>query len=610
MRHHSYAAAVVFFVALAITFAAALLARLHASHGDHDEALAGRRLNRWIIGLSAGTTGNSGFIVTGAVGLGYSGGLHWVLLPLSWMLGDFVYWYLFPDKLNRLAREANAITLSEMLTFDLSGTAAKLISALVSILLVTFLATYTSAQWLAGKKFLSGVFELSDFTALVVFSLTIVAYSSLGGFRGSVYTDVVQAFIRIAGTIIALVAVIWYALADTAAFSQNMSAAGPGFLNLVPQGTLITTVGFVLGYACAAVRFGLGQPQIITRYMAGASPAETKAAWWIYIGFVQFTWIAMTVFGLVLRGVMPGIGDTETGTSLFFQQNLGAIITGIIFADVFATIASTSNGILVAITQTLQRDLLSKIGAGSVVARSTMSLLTFALGIVTVVLSLILPGNVFSIAINSVSKIAAGVAGPIMIKALRWPHTARSLLSAIIVGIGAGFLWKAFGWDAFFNEAGVGLVCKLGHQLGCCTYDETDGSFDCSHSHVVFGLPPLVAHRFNGLSTSFKPVVHLTKPCFGQVRNARAGKPARRALVNRAALRRLGPGGLRSLAHDALTLSSDNHPVPAHCHLRTRNRSPRCMVEISRRGPAFEHRCYPGRTHQGGMSVVRLRTSI
>jgi hypothetical protein len=42
-------------------------------------------------------------------------------------------------------------------------------------------------------------------------------------------------------------------------------------------------------------------------------------------------------------------------------------------------------------------------------------------------------------------------------------------------------------------------------------------------------------------------------PRLPQMRDsARAGKPARRALVNRAALRRLGPGGLRSLAQRSL----------------------------------------------------------
>jgi len=452
-------AGIIFFLALGATFLAALFGRLHSQPGSQDEDLAGRRLNRWLIGLSAGATGNSGFIVTGAVGLGYSGGVHWLMLPIAWLLGDLVYWALFPAKLNRFAREARATTLSEMLTFDLSGRVATLVSVLVAALLVTFLATYTSAQWLAGRKFLSGVFQLTDLTALIFFSLTIVVYSAIGGFRGSVYADTLQALIRVVGTIIALTAVTSYALVDTTSFSQNIAAAGPDFLALFPNGTTISVLGFIGGYAFAAIGFGLGQPQIVTRYFAGSSPEETRAAWWIYVLFLQSTWIAMTSFGIILRGVMPGIADPETGLSLFFQNNIGPLITGLIFADVYATIASTSNSLLIAIAQAFQRDIL--FGKSARKKSTTSFSMIFLLGVATIGLSLVLPGNVFTIALGAVSKIGAAVAGPVLIKILRWKHSATSLLCAISAGIGAAYVWEFLGYSSTFNEAGIGLGVSL-----------------------------------------------------------------------------------------------------------------------------------------------------
>jgi hypothetical protein len=66
----------VFAATLAATFIAAFLARKHAAH-DQGDALAGRWLNRWLVGLCAGTTASSGFIVTAAPGLGYTYGLQW-----------------------------------------------------------------------------------------------------------------------------------------------------------------------------------------------------------------------------------------------------------------------------------------------------------------------------------------------------------------------------------------------------------------------------------------------------------------------------------------------------------------------------------------------------
>lgn len=451
----------VFVLSLACTFCAALLARLRQRDLTSNDDLAGRKLNRWMIGLSAATTGNSGFIVTGAVGLGYAYGAHWLLLPLSWLLGDLLFWKIFPERLNALSRKAQATTLSEILTHDLRGRASKLISILVAILLVTFLATYTSAQWLAGKKFLSGVFALDDFTALLLFSATIVVYTSIGGFRGSVYADIVQSVIRLLGTALALGAVIWFAVMNRDAFQANIAAAGPDFLSLFGNGSLLSTLGFVGGFAMAAIGFGLGQPQIVTRYMAGSSPEETKSAQWIYIAFLQFTWMAMTGFGILLRGVMPGLSDPEMGLSLFVQQNLGAVATGIIFADIYATIASTSNGIIVAIAQSLQRDILAKIFRMKEGNFSHHRVVTFGLGVVTILLSFVLTGNVFSIAVDAIGKIGAGIAGPMIIKTLGWRHTANSLLAAIVGGIGSSYVWHSLGFSSVFNEAGIGIICSL-----------------------------------------------------------------------------------------------------------------------------------------------------
>lgn len=450
----------VFLLTVALTFGASAWGRLRGGRGT-EEDLAGRGLNRWLVGLSAGTTGNSGFIVTGAVGLGYAGGVQWFLLPLSWLAGDLVFWALFPERLNRYGRETGATTVSDLITAGLAGRLARIVAIVVAVLLVVFLATYTSAQWLAGKKFLSSILDLSEGRALALFGLTIVLYSALGGFRGSVYSDTVQAVIRIVGTAVALGAVAMMALADQVTFAANLRDVPADFWKLLPHGSLVLGAGFLAGYACAAVGFGLGQPQIVTRYLAGASPEETRGAQWIYISFLQGTWLAMTAFGILLRGVMPGIADPETGLSVFFRSHMGALATGVIFADVFATIASTSNGLLIAISQMVRRDLLGGLLRGRGNSLVAQSGLTLAIGLVTIGLSFVLPGNVFSIAVDSVSKIGAALAGPVMIKLFRWRHNAASLLAAIVVGLGAGYLWKAVGLGAAVNEAGVGVAASL-----------------------------------------------------------------------------------------------------------------------------------------------------
>ncbi|MGI8570306.1 MAG: sodium:solute symporter family transporter [Methylocella sp.] len=389
--------------------------------------------------------------------------MQWVLLPISWLLGDLVFWYFFPARINKFGRESRATTLSQLLTHGLSGRAASAVRVLCAFVILICLAGYTSAQWLAGQKFLAGAFALPDWVALGLFALLIIVYSSIGGFRGSVYTDTLQALIRIIGTIVALVAVVWFAMADSAAFLRNMASTEDGFLNLFPGG-VAATAGFVAGFGAAAIGFGLGQPQIISRYLAGSSPEETQSAWWIYIGFVQFTWIAMTVFGLVLRGVMPGITDPETGLSFFFQKNIGAVLTGLIVADVFATIAATSNGLLVAMSQAVTHDLLPRLCGRN--SRVSLSVATLVIGGITMLVSVLIHGSVVSVVLSSVSLMGAGLAAAVMIKVMGWPHSAASLLCAIIGGVASAVLWRQFGMSGHFNEAGVGMMVGLVANFG------------------------------------------------------------------------------------------------------------------------------------------------
>jgi len=347
----------IFIATIVATFAITLLARSHAKKLA-DNALHAQKLNKWLVGLSAGATANSGFIVTAAVGLGYLYGAQWILLPVAWFIGDLIFWKFFPSKINEIGRKINASTITDIVVAGFEGRPAKFLTAILGILILVALTSYTSAQWLAGQKFVQGAFGLTPHFSLMMFALVIIAYTMIGGFRGSIYADSLQAIIRVIGTFLALFAVIYVAYNNPTDFDINIAAAGDGFLNIFSMGSIFTIVAFVIGYAAASLGFGLGQPQLITRYMGGASPKETQAAKWIYIAFVQFTWIAMTVFGVLLRGVMPGLEDPEMGLSIFIVSNFGALLAGLILADIFATIAATSNSLLVAMSQSFKNDVL------------------------------------------------------------------------------------------------------------------------------------------------------------------------------------------------------------------------------------------------------------
>ncbi len=457
MNSSSFAVEAIFFATLLITFGAAVLGRKHSQ--SHKNGLAKESLNKWLIGLSAGATANSGFVVTGAVGLGYSFGPQWLFLPLSWFLGDLIFWKFCAAKLNSVGRISQATTLSELLKSGLTGRASKMASILTTLIIVICLGGYTSAQWLAGQKFVAGAFDLSTATSLALFSGLIVAYTSIGGFRGSVYADTVQAIIRLIGTALALIAIVIFAFEDQNQFMANWQAAGEGFSQWLPGNTLSSIAFFCIGYAFAAFGFSLGQPHLVSRYLAGKSPEETQAAQWIYIGFVQFTWISMTLFGVLLRGIMPDISDPEAGLSIFFYAHFGSIITGIIVADIFATIAATSNSLLIAMSQAVVHDLISS----NFKVQESKKLkigIVIVLGGLTMLGSILLSDGttVFSLAIASVALMASGLAAPVLIKVFDQPRNGLSLLASVFFGLAAALTWRWLDLEQMLNEAAIGIT--------------------------------------------------------------------------------------------------------------------------------------------------------
>ena len=449
----------IFAAMLMATFAAAWAGRLHTKRVK-STALVDQKLNKWLVGLSAGATANSGFVVTGAVGLGYSYGAQWLMLPLAWLLGDIIFWALFPHRINRIGTIAKATTITDVITHGLDKKSKLLIQLVAGLVIVCCLGGYVAAQWLAGEKFLDGAFGVSGYAALLIFAALIIGYTALGEFRGSVYADSLQALIRVFGTVIALIAIVSVATESQDQFNQNWVKAGPNFLNPFPQETIWGALGFIAGFAGASLGFGLGQPQMVTRYMAGASPRETRAAWWIYISFVQFTWLSMTFFGMMLRGIMPGLDDPEMGLSVFFASSMGALLTGIIAADIFATIAATSNSLLVVMAQTVCYDIFSQRRTNNFDAPSLWPY-TAAIGLATMLASALLQSSVFEIAITSASLLGAGLAPVMAVRAFGQRPSAKAILASIVLGFVTALAWKLVGWGSSLNEAVPGMIAGL-----------------------------------------------------------------------------------------------------------------------------------------------------
>jgi len=434
------------FLFLAPILLISFFARIRSSKESTSEAA----IPAWQLAISAAATGNSGFIMTGAVGLGYAFGMQWVLLPLAWMLGDLAFWFFKgPGKLVSASKERDSVEIAALLGDRNGGKTSKLTYWLVVLISAILLGSYVTAQWVAGQKVIESGFEVSNLLALLIAGGFVGLYSLIGGFKGSVWTDLYQAILILILTVLSLVLVTNTALAS--AFEPALSIDAD-FLSLNGNMGIIATSTFIIGWAFSAIGFGFGQPHIASRYIAALSPDEIQRTKWIYIGFLQFTWIGMTVFGVLLRLSDIEITDGEKGVVSYLSTLGSPFLIALALAGILSTIASTIDSIIISLKR-------------MVAPRSEFVGFVFSIILIATSLSFAFysQATVFEIAIFAVSVIGGSLGGVVLVRAMGLPHTQLSILVALVLSFAVTLSWTFLGLSnsSGLNEALPGIITGI-----------------------------------------------------------------------------------------------------------------------------------------------------
>lgn len=190
--------------------------------------LGSRGLGVLAFTLTFGATSASAGSFAGFPSLIYTHGWSLALWISSYMLVPLIAMGLLGKRLNQISRKTGAITLPDILRDRFESPK---LAMLASLLLVLMLSLYLIPQFklasLILKQLLADSNSLGMLTAwvttwlnsaglstaidaeylvcLLFFAIIVVVYTTFGGFRAVVWTDVLQGFIMLAGVIILLV---------------------------------------------------------------------------------------------------------------------------------------------------------------------------------------------------------------------------------------------------------------------------------------------------------------------------------------------------------------------------------------------------------------------
>ncbi|MCC5941323.1 MAG: sodium/proline symporter [Balneolaceae bacterium] len=428
---------------LLLLIAIGLYSTRFSSKGITEYFIGGRKMNRFVVALSAVVSGRSAWLLLGVTGMAYARGPSAVWAVVGYIVVEIFLFIYYARRLRVFTGNRNCITIPDFFAERFGDHDGRLRITIVAIFLV-FMIGYISAQFVAGGKAFASGFGLEMNTGILLTALIVVAYTIVGGFLAVSLTDMFQAmFMILALVILPIVAIMNFG--GLTEILQQLSAMDSAFVDpfAISVGAAIGFVGIGLGSP--------GNPHILARYMSIDDSEQLKFAAIIgTIWNVLMAWGAVFI-GLAGRAYFPDVnmlpaGDTENLFPVLAQQHLHPVLFGVVLASIFAAIMSTADSQLLVAASSVVRDVYEKIiRKDEDIPQSLLvfysRIVVFLLVVISLAVGYLAEDLVFWLVLFAWAGLGASI-GPTSILALYWKGTTRA-------GIFAGLLTGTvvtFGW--------------------------------------------------------------------------------------------------------------------------------------------------------------------
>jgi len=349
----------------------------------------------------------------------------------------------YAKRLRKFSEKYDCITVPDFYSERFGDNNGKL-RLLLSIIIILFMISYVSAQFVGGGKAFAAGFQIDQTTGIFITAAIVLLYTILGGFLAVSLTDMFQAIFMI----LALVLLPIVAISDKGGWEVVSAQLNSIDLTLLDPSSLAVGVGIgFLGIGLGSP----GNPHIIARYMSINNPEQLK-----YSAIVGTIWNVVMAAGALFIGLagrayfpetnmLPG-GDTENLYPVLAQQHLHPILFGVVIASIFAAIMSTADSQLLVAASGIVRDIYQKIikkdqNTDEKILVLYSRVAVFVLVVLALILGMVASELVFWLVLFAWAGLGASL-GPTSILALYWKKTTRAgIFAGLITGTVITIFW-------------------------------------------------------------------------------------------------------------------------------------------------------------------------
>jgi sodium/pantothenate symporter len=341
--------------------------------------LGNRSLGVWAMALTA--TVQSGGTFMGFPSLVYSHGWILALWIGSYMIVPLTGFAVLGKRFAQLSRRTGALTVPDLFRgrFD-----RPVVGLVASLLIMLFMAVMMVAQFKAGaivmKLSLPGLGhslalteELTSgpdrayYIGLTVFTITVVGYTMIGGFLASVWTDLFQSVLMLAGVIVLLCLSLPLAGGLQQATLTAVEHAGPEFVfgpGHTHGGGEFLPLGMAVSFFFVWIFGGMASPASLVRVMASSETATLRRSIFVLSAYNSMIYIPLIAICVAARAIMPDLGAAHSDEviprmALLTTSRLpgGSLLAGLILSAPFGAVMATVSSYLVVIASGAVHDI-------------------------------------------------------------------------------------------------------------------------------------------------------------------------------------------------------------------------------------------------------------
>lgn len=457
--------------------------------------LGNRGLGAWTLALTA--TVQSGGTFMGFPSMVYSFGWIVAVWIGSYMIVPLTGFAVVGKRLAQLSRQTNAVTVPDLLRARFGDARVGL---LASILIMVFLSFTMFAQFKAGATIMkhawpgSKLVALSEdygtpdakearsdanipvsswlpesrgyYIGLLVFSVTVVGYTLIGGFMASVWTDLFQSVMMVIGVMLLVCLAVPKAggleeASKSAIVATSPDIAfGPGYSSEKDPAKRreFLTPGLALSMFFVWVFAGFASPASMVRVMAAQNTEVMRKSIFLLSCYNCLIYIPLIMTCIAARSskflphlnkpdeVIPQMSFLVTAD---FPFQSGQFFSGLIMAAPFGAIMASVSCFVLVIASGLVEDIYAKFinpRATEAQLRRATTISMVAVGVIAILANLNPPTYLQALVVLSGSAGAATFIAPVMMACYWRRATATGALAGMLGGFLVYFAIYSCGW--------------------------------------------------------------------------------------------------------------------------------------------------------------------